>query len=145
MYLIMLNYSYNLFRQSIHLDHAKMIADKWLTQQSHLGLFPFKFNEKRSWLDSETDISIGFLELYELTGEGKYYDAAKKCYEGIIQYNLASSSVDIHTGEPTPPVLFRSSHPMPKFMGLFLKLAYYFESGKNIYGENGIENLIRDR
>jgi len=145
MYLNMLNFAYDKFRQSIHLDHARIIADKWLTQQSSLGLFPFTYNGNRSWLDSETDISISLLELYELTGEKQYYNAAKNCYDGIIQYNLESSSVDIFSGEPASPVLFRSVHPTPKFLGLFLKLAYYFESGKKIYGENGIENLIRDR
>jgi len=145
MYTNMLNSTYEKFRREIHLDRSKIITDKWLTQQSNLGLFPFEFDGNRSWLDSETDMSISLLELYELTGEEEYYKAAARCYQGILDYNLTSSSVNIDTGTPTPPVLFRSQKPTPKFMGLFLKLAYYFESGKQIYGENGIENLIRDR
>lgn len=145
MYLDMLNYAYIRFKNTELLDIAIILADNVLGTQSELGLFPYIIGDNRSWLDSETDISISLLELYELTGDPKYFQAAEKCYHGILNYNLATSSVNIHTGEAADPINFKAYRPTPKFQGLFLKLAFYFESGRKMYGPSGIASLVRDR
>ena len=145
MYMNMLNRGFYILKNKVYLERSEAIADIWIKLQGNLGLFPFNIDGSISWIDSETDFTIALLELYELTGNNKYYNAAKKCYDGINKYNLEFSSVDINTGSPCKNIYLKSYRTTDKFSGLFLKLCYYFENDKQIYGDDGLYSLLRDR
>lgn len=140
-----LNFAYHDLQDPRFLDSARQIADRWLELQSPLGLFPHSEEDRRTFLDCETDMAVSLLELTELTGDSRYADSARRCYEGILAYNLEASSVDADTGVPCKPVYFRAKKPTPKFLALLLKLAYCLKSERSIYGKGGIASLIRDR
>ena len=145
MMLHIFNFAYHDLQESRFLSRAVEIADRWIGMQSGLGLFPHSQEDRRTFIDSETDMAVSLLELAELSGKAHYRDAARRCFEGILAYNLAASSVDADTGEPKSPVYFRAKKPTPKFLALLLKLAYCFTSERPIYGRNGLASLIRDR
>lgn len=145
LYMNILNRAFYILKDNIYIRRSESIADFWIQQQSDIGLFPFNHKGRRSWIDSETDFSIALLELYELSGNKIYYNAARKCYNAINKYNLEFSSVNIKTGMPEENVYLKSYFTTDKFSGLFLKLCYYFENDKKIFGDGGLYTFLRDR
>ena len=145
---ILLDFSCDMFKftgDARALSIAKRIADFWLKQQASTGLFPLKPSSRGSFLDSETDMSVALFKLFELTGDGRYKDAAEKCFRGIWQYHRRDNyplSVDIESGQIIKNV------QRTKFLALFLKLLILlisYEEGKTIYGDKNLWNLLRDR
>jgi uncharacterized protein YyaL (SSP411 family) len=129
------------------LMHARKIADYWITQQGDTGLFPSRgaVGNKEDFFDSETDVTVAFYKLAEITGEHKYYDAAERCLSGILTYHAPEGyvlGVDVATGAITDKTR------RTKFLCLFLKvliLKMEQEKGKTIYGDAKLFELLKDR
>jgi hypothetical protein len=132
------------FKEDRFLRMAREIADFWLSlQSSSTGLFPLTPKSKSSYLDSETDMIIALIKLYELTGEVKYKESAEKTFEGILQFHHAKRgyvlSVDINNGKILNPIV------KTKFVSLLLKPFILFISGRDIYKTPWLHNLLKDR
>lgn len=138
------------FQDDRYLEFAAAVADPWLDRQAPTGLFPYYLDGEVSWLDSETDFSISLLRLHELTARSRYKAAADACYYGTIRHNLDHMSVDVHTGDPARPLLYRTTkedhgRADTKYRALFLKLMACYDSDRLIFGPGGLFKLIRDR
>lgn len=134
--------------QSLRLNKALMlavkIADFWLQQQSqNTGLFPNEANGSDSYFDSETDMTIALFKLFELTQNQKYFVAAHKTLDGLIKHHIKDSryvlQVDIQNGKVTDAM------EKTKFSLLFLKPFIYLNEGGNIYGNDTLFTLLKDR
>jgi rhamnogalacturonyl hydrolase YesR len=129
-----------------YLNFAKKIADYWLDLQSKkINLFPLYDNSKIDFLDSETDMSVALIKLYELTNENRYKDSAERCLEAIInfhgKYNYVSS-INVENGKMVNPT------QKTKFLALFLKLLILkieYLKGEKIYSNVRLFNLLKDR
>lgn len=144
-------HAYHVFKNKEYLEFAKIIANSWLNKQGKTGLFPFYFNSKDSWLDSETDFSISLLRLHELSGNDIYKKSAERCYEGMLKYNWRYETVDIDSGDKKKPLLYTSPDSRddyqsdPKFKALSLKVMIAINSEKGIFEDKCLFKILRDR
>ncbi len=126
------------------LETARGIADFWVSRQSpDTGLFPADADSKVSNLDSETDMLIALMKLHELTGEKSYRESAVSALEGIMQHHRLKKgyclSVGLKDGKPADTVV------KVKFTTLFMKALILFLEGTDIYGNERLYNLLKDR
>lgn len=134
-----------LIKRKEDLDYAENIAKYWINRQGRTGLFSEFSGGKSSFFDAETDMCVALYKLSELTGNGRYSEAADKCLSGIIEFHGKKDyvlSVNINNGE----VINRAQRT--KFIALFLKLLILkIETigGKSIYGNKKLLDLIKDR
>lgn len=138
----------DLYRQVNNIEYinlAQKIADFWINLQGLTGLFPLHSNEKESFLDSETDMCISLLKLYEITRKEDYKISSNRCLSGIINFHGVHDyvlGVNIDTGK----VLNNTQRT--KFIALFLKLIILkieSNNGKEIYKNNELLELLKDR
>lgn len=129
-----------------YLEVAQRIADYWINLQSQsTGLFPMYSDSKKTFLDSETDMTIALYKLFELTNNQKYQSVANTCYDGIVKYHGSKDyvlSVDVDSGD------ILDGQQKTKFLALFLKLLILkmkLDQGEKIYGNQDLFNLIKDR
>ncbi|HEY4509084.1 MAG TPA: hypothetical protein VJC13_02255 [Candidatus Paceibacterota bacterium] len=136
---------YNEVGQNKYLELAEGIANYWIELQGTTGLFPFSGSVKDSFFDSETDMTVALLKLYELTSKVEYKEAADKCFNGIMQYHSTRDfvlAVNIDTGEVI------NTAQRTKFLALFLKLLILkieILDGKKIYEDKRLWSLLKDR
>jgi uncharacterized protein YyaL (SSP411 family) len=147
------------------LDAAKKNADEWLSLQTSSGLVPNSPEDVTNYhsfkgvfpvihempgryarLDPQVDLSVGLFKLSELTGDEKYQKAAIDIIEGILKYHKFEESyvefVDTQTLEK------KGFEIETKFLALLLKaylLAFEVQKGKEIFKDEKILSLIRDR
>lgn len=137
--------SYELFKDEYFLIKAEEIASPWLKRQSEsTGLIPWELNSNLSWFDSETDISIAFFKIYELTQNKKYYIAAEKVINGIIKYHKTElgfwNKVDIISGEQKG-----KKEVSTRYCSLFLKALIYLKDNQQMYKNYKLWSILRDR
>jgi hypothetical protein len=137
--------TYRLFRRGEDLAFARDIASFWLKQEGKTGLLPLISGKKDSFIDSETDMSVALIKLYEITGEDKYKSASERIFKGMIEFHGKLDyclSVNIDTGNLV------SDAQRTKFLTLFLKLLILKEKiseGESIYGNKSLFDILRDR
>lgn len=126
------------------IESAKILADYWInSHDSVTGLFPRHFGGSESYFDSETDMAIALLKLYECTGYAGYRNKADELMEGILKYHRKEDGfvlqVDIGTGEVT------AWNHKTKFIALFLKALHIFSEGGALYEDETLFMLAKDR
>jgi hypothetical protein len=126
------------------LDAARGIANFWLAQQSPVtGLFPKKAGGKTTYVDSETDMSVALLRLWEHTGDDAHLSSAIRCVDGVHRFHFRERGlvleVDVASGEVADPLL------KGKFQALALKPLIYMIDGRRIIDSPELERLMRDR
>lgn len=127
-----------------YLDAAKNLADNWLLlPKNNTGLFPRNFDTNDSYFDSETDMAVAFLKLYECTGDIKYKNKVFELLNGILNYHKKENGfilqVDINDGTVTGLSI------KTKFVALFIKLLHIISENKSIYKNEFIFMLAKDR
>lgn len=136
---------YSCVKRKDVLDHAEDIAGYWISRQGKTGLFSDLSGGESSFFDAETDMCAALYKLSELTGNKGYYEAADKCFSGILEFHGKRDyvlGVDINSGKVT------NDTQRTKFIALFLKLLILkIETigGKSIYGNSKLLDLIKDR
>ena len=133
-----------LFKDELYLKSAVNLADNWLSLPSNkTGLFPRYFNSNQSYFDSETDMAVAFLKLYECTNEEKYLLKAKELLFGILNYHKTEAGfflcVDLDTGIMTVDSI------KTKFVALFIKLLHLCSEPGKIYKDPILFMLAKDR
>lgn len=136
--------AYKVFKEDRYLNTAIVLADYWLSlPSSKTGLFPSNFNTKESYFDSETDMAVAFLKLYECTKEEKYIIKVGELLEGILNHHMTSDgfllSVDIEDGSVI------SDSIKTKFVALFIKLLHLCSVDTKIYEDQTLFMLAKDR
>ncbi len=128
-----------------YLKYALSIAEFWLDRQTEIGLFPLKASGGKTFLDSETDMTVALYKLYEITSDRRFKESADRCTVAIIKYHGQKDyvlGVDSQTGRVV------DNYQKTKFLALFLKLlilkieqTYKHE----IYKNKELFNLLKDR
>jgi hypothetical protein len=127
-----------------YLTPAKTLANHWIdSDKSTTGLFPSHFGGNESYFDSETDMAVALLKLYECTGHSNYLKKADELMEGILHYHRKEDGfvlqVDINSGEVT------TRNYKTKFIALFLKALHVFSEGGRVYEDEKLFTLAKDR
>lgn len=144
---------YYYFKDQSFLEMLTKSVDKWLEfQHSETGLFPENpldqtgENGQRSIMDSNLDLSIVILKLYQLTGHKKYLDASQRCIDGMIRLMKRDygyiEMVKTESGE-----VFIHSRNFVKYLSLFIKGLILLDQaikGTNLY-ERKLFLIARDR
>lgn len=130
---------------SYYLNLAREITDFWINLQGKTGLFPINSQSTESFFDSETDMVVALMKLYELTQNTAYKNSAHKCFTGIIKYHGGRDyvlSVNVDDGRVV------NKTQRTKFLALFLKaiiLMIEINKGNQIYKDQKLFDLLRDR
>ena len=121
---------------------AEKIADFWLEAQWENGLFPENPNGSYDHLDANVDLVVALNKLTALTGSSKYILAANKCSESLLKYHYTNLgyclSVDKHGNVVNSEIRI-------KYQGLMTKLALLPSDPVEIYKNQNIFDLLRDR
>lgn len=124
------------------LKMATAIADFWLENQWHNGLFPEVPGGDADHLDANVDIVVGLAKLYAITHEQKYLDALTHCREAVLKLHEMPlgycQSVDSN-GQPS------DARIKIKYQGLLTKLAILPQDPIDIFKDVDKLELLRDR
>lgn len=135
--------AYQTFNESIYLETAITVADIWLDRQHPTtGLFPMFKNDASTYFDSETDMGVSLLKLYECTNDERYLKSAQRLLDGIMHYHLAQEyplQVDVATGAVTTKNL------KTKFVALAIKFLHLAQFPGQIYKNDELFMLAKDR
>ncbi|MBN2057024.1 hypothetical protein JW905_19005 [bacterium] len=126
------------------LHHAMLLADFWLARQSGVtGLFPDESDRPISYLDGNTDLIIALLKVWEVSGEERYRQSARRALKGILRFHRCDfgyvREVEMNTGNTTNSLI------ETRFVSLLLKVLLVFAKDWSITGKNGCDSLVRDR
>ncbi len=134
---------YHTFKDKKFLINAENVAEKWLELQGMTGLFPMYLDKEESMLDSETDMIIALMKLYELTKNINYRKSAVNALDGVLRYHYTNKgyvqAVNINDGSVI------DNRIKIKFNALFLKALILFIEDKSIYNNKNLFKLLRDR
>lgn len=135
--------AYELFGEEKYIESAKTLADKWIKLQSDTtGLFPKERKLNCSYFDSETDMGVALLKLYTITHENRYLISVERVLEGLLKYHKKqnfSLEVNIEDGSVVNSVI------KTKFVALFVKLLHVYQYRDEIYDDDIIFFLSKDR
>lgn len=136
--------AYSLLGDDSYLKPAVMLADYWLSlPKNKTGLFPRNYSSTETYFDSETDMAVALLKLYECVGDSKYRHKAQELATGLLKYHKKGHGyvtlVDINTGEIV------SETVKTKFVALFIKLLHLLKVNKPIYSKKQLFMLAKDR
>lgn len=134
---------YYIEQNKSYLDFAEEIALSWIDNSCwSIGLFPKVYKGSFNHIDNQTDFCVSLVRIFELTGKRKYLDIAESILEGILKYHYTKdgyvTSIN-HDGEMVNRKI------EPKYNALLLKALILFSEDKNIYGNNYMYNLMKDR
>lgn len=136
--------AYNTIGKNTYLDVARELADSWLALPANkTGLLPKQYQGARSYFDSETDMAVALIKLYECTGEQKYINKANDLVKGVNEYHWFDEGyaleVDIQTGDRINECI------KTKFVALHIKILHILLSEKKIYKDEQLFMLAKDR
>lgn len=136
--------AYQLFKEDKYLIPAVCLADSWLSlQMNQTGLFPRNYSSNVSYFDSETDMAVALIKLYECTGNFAYKAKAVELLKGILKYHRKREGyvlqVNIYDGS-----VFSESFKT-KFVALLIKLLHILSEERNIYEDDELFMLAKDR
>lgn len=121
---------------------GESIAKYWLSLQWETGLFPEIPCKSFDHIDANVDMVVALNKLTALTCEQKYSLAAKKCSEAILKYHYTGLGYCLSVNEQGEVV---NGEIRVKYQGLLTKLALLPEDPKEIYSNQDIFDLLRDR
>lgn len=125
------------------LDLAEKNAKFWINQQSDIGLIPFMPKGNYSRFDSQTDMGVAFMKLYELTNKKIYKIVANKLLKAQLNYHHTKYGYVERVNVKTGRIIDYSIET--RFTALFLKLLLILEKNKKIYKDDKFYYLLRDR
>ncbi|QQG38516.1 MAG: hypothetical protein HYS32_02810 [Candidatus Woesearchaeota archaeon] len=126
-----------------YLNLAEKNAQFWINQQSDLGLIPFTPNGNYSRFDSQTDMGVAFMKLYELTNKKIYKNSAYNLLKAQLKYHHTKHGYVERVNPKTGWIMDYSIET--RFTALFLKLLLTIEKNKKIYKDKKFYYLLRDR
>ena len=124
------------------LRSARRISDYWLGQQWSSGLFPQQPNGSYDHLDCNTDMSIALCKLSQLTAESSYLEAAYRCCQANLTHHYTDRGFVLSVDREGR---IYDERIITKYQGLLLKLALIDWNNLEIYGNERVYNLLKDR
>ncbi|MDA8597039.1 hypothetical protein N9L26_01740 [Candidatus Pacebacteria bacterium] len=135
--------AYQLIGEDSYRSNAILLADYWLKKQNtKTGLFPKTSTSTNSYFDSETDMGVALLKLYECTHDEKYLLSVSKLIAGLYEFHYQQEyalEVDVQTGS------VKTKNIKTKFVALAIKLLHLAQSDSTIYTSDNLFMLAKDR
>lgn len=136
--------AYMLTGDNKYLEAPTKLANVWLESQSvTTGLMPESIGRPESYFDSETDMAVALLKLYECTSNERFLTAAQRLTEGVYNYHRLKDGyclqVNIDTNEVVSAVL------KTKFIALYIKILHLIQSPGEIYKDSTLFMIAKDR
>lgn len=134
-------YSANIAKEKT-LSMATKIADHWIDLQWNNGLWPVSEGKNENHIDSNTDFAIALTKLYSITKNLKYWEAYLRAKKALFKYHYTQFGYVMSVNNKGDII---NSEIKVKYQSLFLKLTLLPDIPFDVYEDELLKKLIRDR
>lgn len=124
------------------LSMATKIADYWIDLQWDNGLWPISEGENENHIDANTDFAIALTKFYSITKNTKYWEAYLRAKKGLFKYHYTQFGYVMSVNKKGDCI---NSEIKVKYQSLFLKLTLFPDTPIDVYEDELLKQLIRDR
>lgn len=124
------------------LSMATKIADYWIGLQWDNGLWPISAGKNENHIDANTDFAIALTKFYSIIKNTKYWEAYLRAKKGLFKYHYTQYGYVMSVNKKGDYI---NSEIKVKYQSLFLKLTLFPDTPIDVYEDELLEQLIRDR
>lgn len=124
------------------LSMATKIADYWIGLQWENGLWPISEGKNENHIDANTDFAIALTKFYSITKNSTYWEAYLRAKKALFKYHYTRFGYVMSVDNKGNCV---NSEIKVKYQSLILKLTLFPEKPIDVYKDELLKQLIRDR
>lgn len=121
---------------------ATKIADYWIDLQWDNGLWPISEGRNENHIDANIDLAVALTKFYSITKNTKYWEAYLRAKKGLFKNHYTQFGYVMSVNKKGDCI---NSEIKVKYQSLFLKLTFFPETPVDVYDDELLKKLIRDR